>query len=317
MSGLPNVSVILPLYNCEKYISRCLDSILEQTLSNIEIIIVDDGSTDSSLAICKKYAQKCSNIVLISQENSGAAIARITGLKAARGKFIGFVDADDWVDSRMFETLYSEAQRLNADIIQCGFLKTKTDHSKISFKFNLSETLCVSSKEALFQLWGIHQPARFNYLLWNKIYRKNIFEEIELPTYHKANNDVPIIPRVFYGAKRIAVTEQPFVFYFSRNDEINKSISDIQDSSLNKKIYSHILAFCDVSNYYRERNQELYLASLRHTVSWSLSALIHKNISSDCKALAKATIKSAKIWGNPFIPQRKKIVALLIQWLCQ
>lgn len=310
------MSVIVPVYNCEKYLSRCLESLLRQTLQDMEIIVVNDGSTDNSPAICRKYAGQFDNITLIDQENRGAAAARIEGIRAARGEFIGFVDGDDWVDARMYETLYSEAQRLDADIIQCGYIKTDQEECAIPGQFDPTRTSCCSGREALFQLFGVRSEARFNYLLWNKIYRAEIFRTLELPTYHKANNDVPVIPRTFYEAKRIAVTEQQFIFYFSRNDKLNRSISDIQNSSLSRKIHSHILAFGDVSDYFRERDRELYLASLKHTISWALSALIRRNISPECRNLAKETIRKARLRGNPFIPWKKKFTAMLIQKYC-
>lgn len=103
------VSVIVPVYNVEKYLRECLNSLVNQTLKEIEIICINDGSEDSSLEILNEYASKDSRFVIINQENSGQSVARNKGLDVAKGEYIGFVDSDDWVDLNFFENLYSEA----------------------------------------------------------------------------------------------------------------------------------------------------------------------------------------------------------------
>ncbi len=100
------LSVIIPVYNVESYLERCLDSIINQTYKNLEIILVNDGSTDKSESICNYYAKKDNRIIVINQENGGSSIARNTGLKNCNGEFIGFVDSDDWLKLNMFYILY-------------------------------------------------------------------------------------------------------------------------------------------------------------------------------------------------------------------
>lgn len=115
----PDVSIIIPVYNAEKYLSRCLDSILKQTLQNWELLLIDDGSKDHSGSICDSYADKDARIQVIHQENGGASSARNIGLAAASGKYIGFVDADDWVVSEMYQRLLSVAIEKNCDLVMC------------------------------------------------------------------------------------------------------------------------------------------------------------------------------------------------------
>lgn len=119
--GKYKISVIVPVYNKEKYLKECIESILQQTLSNIEIVIVDDGSKDESINIAKEYAKKNENIKLISQENQGVISARITGYKNASGEYIAWVDADDFIEENMYEKLYTKAIETDSDIAICKY----------------------------------------------------------------------------------------------------------------------------------------------------------------------------------------------------
>ena len=117
---MPVVSIIVPVYNAEKYIERCINSLRCQTLSDIEIILVDDSSTDSSLDMCKKMAEADSRIKVIHKENEGAGLARNAALSIASGKYIGFLDSDDYVEKDMFETLYNKAKEYSSDLVMSG-----------------------------------------------------------------------------------------------------------------------------------------------------------------------------------------------------
>ncbi len=122
-----DVSVIVPVYNAEKYIRKCIESVLQQTLSSWELILVDDGSKDNSLEICQEYAQKYRGIVAIHQENGGSSVARNFGLRKATGRYIAFIDADDWIHTRMLEVLVEKAEQTNADIVICNYFNCYED----------------------------------------------------------------------------------------------------------------------------------------------------------------------------------------------
>lgn len=117
------ISIVVPVYNVEKYLVRCLDSIINQSIREIEIILVDDGSTDISGDICDKYALQDERIKVIHKENGGLVSARQAGIKVASGQYIGFVDSDDWIESNMFQSLYKEAVLNNADAVAEGMLE--------------------------------------------------------------------------------------------------------------------------------------------------------------------------------------------------
>ena len=128
------VSIIVPVYNTGKYLDRCLDSIQSQTLKEIEIIVVNDGSTDSSLDIIKKHMENDSRIVLINQENGGQSLARNNGIKIAKGKYIGFVDSDDYIEENMYEVLYKMAEENSTDIAICNVNRVYEDSKVLEKK---------------------------------------------------------------------------------------------------------------------------------------------------------------------------------------
>ncbi len=129
IKSAPKVSIIVPVYNVEKYAEQCFDSLLAQTLQDIEIILVDDGSTDSSGEICDKYAQKDDRVKVIHQDNKGLGLSRNSGMAIARGDYIGFVDSDDYVSEDMYRILYENAQKYNADISYCREKRFRTGDS--------------------------------------------------------------------------------------------------------------------------------------------------------------------------------------------
>ena len=138
MINNPKVSVIVPVYNVEKYLKRCLDSLINQTLKDIEIIVVNDGSTDNSLDILNKYAENDSRIKVIDKENSGVSDCRNIAMKQMKGKYIMFVDSDDWIDNNALEIMYTKIEEEKSDVVMCTYMREFTNHSKEKI-FNLPE----------------------------------------------------------------------------------------------------------------------------------------------------------------------------------
>ena len=161
------VSIIIPVYNAQKYLRRCLDSLINQTLKEIEIICINDGSTDNSLNILKEYEQNDSRIIIINQENSGIGKARNSGIKIAKGEYIGFVDADDWVDKDYYEKLYNAAKKYDSDIAAGDFYREGKIFKTKKLKHTAEEF--ITDKEKIFKKAVI---PRYNYV-WNKIYRSS------------------------------------------------------------------------------------------------------------------------------------------------
>ncbi|WP_010237898.1 glycosyltransferase [Clostridium arbusti] len=168
------ISIIVPIYNVEQYLSRCLDSIISQTYTNLEIILVDDGSTDDSWSICKKYAKIDKRIVLIKQENKGVSSARNEGIRIATGEYIAFVDSDDYIDNDMYEILYNLMnENNNIDLAICETVKDNIKSKSDISILNRNETL-----KALFNMKS------FRGYIFNKLFRKSIIEKNNL-TFNK------------------------------------------------------------------------------------------------------------------------------------
>lgn len=211
------ISIIVPVYNVEKYLSQCLDSVVNQTLKDIEIICVNDGSTDKSRKILSEYAQKDSRIIIVDQENQGLSAARNTGMRVAKGEYIGFVDSDDWVDETMYEKLYQKALQFDSEMVLTGVHKFDDEEKKVVDDdpyftlgyFNSSfDNVCFNhfqTKEFLFE---------FCVMAWNKIYKRSFLEEHSAKFPHGLIfEDGPFFHHIFYKMERISLVRENLYFY--------------------------------------------------------------------------------------------------------
>ena len=178
----PDITVIVPVYNTEPYLRRCIESIINQTFHNIEIILVDDGSTDASAEILSDYASRDNRITVIQQENQGLSAARNTGMRSAEGEYIMFVDSDDWIDANTCEKALRAAKTFSADIVIWTYIREYSSHSIIAEQFSMKEfTWSGNEKNDVFcELMGPHgtkitHPERIDNqsVVWNKLYKKD------------------------------------------------------------------------------------------------------------------------------------------------
>ena len=170
------ISIIVPVYKVEKYLDKCVQSIVDQTYKNLEIILVDDGSPDHCGAMCDAWAAKDSRIKVIHQENQGGGPARNAGLDIAQGAFIGFVDSDDYIAPQMYEHLHS-LFTTDVDLVECEYLEVTEDDAV--FYLSNQNVSIFSSTEAMREHIRDHF---FSQLLWNKLYRRNVTENIRFPS---------------------------------------------------------------------------------------------------------------------------------------
>lgn len=203
----PKISVIVPVYNVEKYLSKCLNSLVNQTLKELEIICVNDGSTDNSGQILENFAQKDTRIKVFSQENSGQSVARNVAIEHSTGEYLGFVDSDDWVDLDYFEKLYNTAKDFDCDIACAGFKRCKKFRSPI--KKSYKEIKIYSDiNDKVF----VDKLPKHNYL-WNKIYRRDkwnfkftegrIFEDMAILIKILFNYDKMVtVPDTYYNYRK-------------------------------------------------------------------------------------------------------------------
>lgn len=222
------ISVIVPVYNVERYLNRCIDSIINQTYKKLEIILIDDGSTDNSKKICNEYANENKKIKAIFKKNGGLSDARNKGIESATGKYITFVDPDDYVEKNFIETMYNNIIKYNADISIVGFKnvyekKNNNEENKVDdrgIKF-------YNSKEAIEKLFDKNS---FNNYAWNKLYKKSLFDSIKFPV-NKKMEDLGTMYKLFSLAKKIIYQNIELYNYVIRDGSItnNKNIKFYQD----------------------------------------------------------------------------------------
>lgn len=252
------VSIVIPVYNAQNYLSGCLDSLVKQTLTDIEIICIDDGSTDHSLEILKRYAEKDNRITVIEQKNSGAGAARNVGISCSKGQYIGFVDSDDTVDKEMFSKLYSQAVKDNSDMVINGQVKLSTH--KIHYFTDAGTLYLMEEKPFTIRDFPVILNSCF---LWNRIFRRNFIlgNHFFIPENRKFAEDLLFCTQTSVCAKSISCISEPYYTYNihqgSLTDTLNKSrdksdyiiaISETKDFLLSKDVYSYckkdFLTFC-------------------------------------------------------------------------
>lgn len=205
-SSNPKISLIIPVYNVEKFLKTTLDSVFAQTFKDFEVIIVNDGSTDSSLEIIKEYSKNYSNMVVINQENQGQGIARNNALKVAKGEYIAFLDSDDFLEPDFLEVLYNTAVDNNADIACCSFkLNYEKGFHELFMAFTPRKCSVISSDEALKKLI---LDITIHHFLWNKIYKRSLFTENSITFYDMFFEDIATCPKLFYYANKVAITNK-------------------------------------------------------------------------------------------------------------
>ncbi|MDR1628362.1 MAG: glycosyltransferase family 2 protein [Oscillospiraceae bacterium] len=231
---IPDISVIIPVYNGEKYLKKSLNSVAAQTFNNFEVIIVDDGSEDNSLYIIKEYENKYSNFKWFSIKKNGVSVARNIGIEKSRGKYLSFIDSDDFVLPNFLEILYNNMKENNTDIACCNYYLYWPKRN-----FYIKNVICLpsgvySSDKALYSLV---KDVRLHFFLWNKLWKKSLFTDnnIKFPQ-NKCYEDVYACLRAFYFSKSISVISAPLYFYTRRNDSY-------ESSTTLKKYQDYIAAF--------------------------------------------------------------------------
>lgn len=220
------VSIIIPVYNVEKYLERCILSVLSQTHKELELILVNDGSTDQSLQICQKYETLDKRIKLVNQKNSGASAARNTGLKCASGSYIAFIDSDDYVSKNYIKNLLLAAKEKNLDLVQCCYvLANDKTNSFPDDTYNSSDLKVITKADALNQ-------RAYKVVIWGKIYKKELFEGFQYREGSIYEDDASYY--IFVDrANRIGILDEVLYYYYMapnsviRNQKKNKSIAFI------------------------------------------------------------------------------------------
>lgn len=241
------ISIIVPVYNVEKYVSSCIESLVQQSYKNIEIILINDGSTDNSLSVCKSLALLYTNIILIDQENQGLSETRNTGISHAKGKYIAFIDSDDIVHKDFVLTLHSAIGE--ASIAICR-LKKFGQNDPVSLLTKLNEFLIISySGEEANSLLYDQDKGMAMAVATNKLFSKEIWKTIKFPKdrYHE---DIAIIYLLYDQAKSVKFIDAELYFYRTRNDSITSKRSF-------KSIKDEYKALSEQIDFFKKKKQNL------------------------------------------------------------
>lgn len=282
----PLISIIIPVYNVEKYINNCMESVCRQTYQNLEIILVDDGAKDSSGNICDEWAKKDSRIVVIHKMNGGLSDARNVGIQAASGKYLMFIDSDDIVSELLVEHLYSGITEADAQISICDPVHLRPDeqplyqHAKKQKYYNAEDALC----EMMYQ-------TSFLFSAWGKLYRAELFNDICFPV-GLLFEDVAVMYKLFAKCEKIVYTDAKLYGYLHRENSITTAKFSKRDCD--------ILGICKKQVAFAENfSPKVYKAAMTYQVVGALRVYLNASNSDEfqeeiqfCKKIIRQNIKN-------------------------
>lgn len=221
---MPTVSIIVPIYNVELYLEKCVHSLINQTLTDIEIILVNDGSFDSCAEICERLAGLDNRIKVIHKKNGGLSSARNEGLKVAKGKYIGFVDSDDWVEPYMFQSMVENAEQNNSDLVVCAFRTVY--HNEVIHRFSNLKNETIDLEKMGLSSYILNYIIRFQHSnsVWNKLYKRCVIEANSIK--FEPNNDIyaeDLLFNLYYFChiKLISTVPLECINYLQRPDSLS------------------------------------------------------------------------------------------------
>lgn len=247
-----NLSIIVPVYNVEKYIKECIDSILNQSFQDFELILVNDGSTDSSGKICNEYSKKDDRIEVIHKDNGGLSSARNAGIEKAKGLYIGFVDSDDWIHENMYSHMIDYANIQNADIVVCNIMSMRKNGNEIPYT-NIKYDISFTREEAMSELFK-NEIILFS--ACNKIFRREIFDGLR---YKEGIilEDMDLSYKLFNKANKVYYIHNPYYHYRYNDASILRSkfnLTRLDEYMVRKEMYefyrSEIPEIADLVYYY-------------------------------------------------------------------
>lgn len=309
---MPKVSVIIPIYNVEKYLRRCLDSVLAQTFTDIEIICINDGSTDGSAAILEEYAGKDSRIKIVNQENQGLSITRNKGLEIAVGEYIAFADSDDFYAPAFLQTLLNTMEQTGADIVGCDFQKIYKKTDTLGQIHKIEPKIYPNALDVL-----LHPKNFIHFNVWNKLYKRDVIGDIRFVP-HIYYEDWVFNCCVFERAQRFAWIKEKLYAYRISNTSIMRSDFNVQ------KLNDYVIGIKEVHNYFvayaPEKWEKIRQTRISRTVKMMMnSALRSKNnnlIQTTAQALKKLKSEELITYTGLSIANKIKLFRFLCYYLC-
>lgn len=259
----PLISVVIPVYNVADFLDQCMESVCKQTYTHLEIILVDDGSTDASAEMCRSWAKKDSRIKLIRQQNQGLSGARNTGIEVATGEWLAFVDSDDWIELDMYEGMMKSALASDADIVACGHIREKRKKKKVLIPSEKPRTVTPDEAQRM-----VVEDRKLQNHAWSKIYRKHIFDTVRFPI-GAIYEDIAVSHLLFAQANHILLMDKAYYHYRIRIGGLSRAsrINAYKES----QYFTHVTSQIDFvvkntgwmdANYYLHRRAVRYIGHL-------------------------------------------------------
>lgn len=315
--GGMKVSVIVPVYNTEKYLRDCLESLVNQTIDEIEIIVINDGSTDNSLQVIKSYKERYNNIILIDKKNEGQGKARNIALDICMGEYISFVDSDDYIDVHMLEDMYSKAKEWDLDIVVCNYTIVHADGKVVDSGIMLNNSEILNEKEVVEKFLTTNIIGGFS---WNKIFKRKLFanHNIRYPEKMKYE-DMPMVLECIINSNRIGFLNNNY-YYYIQHDNSTTNVANVKydwdylrsifmiKSLLAKyrleKLFSQELTYYIVDSLIGRYNKIFLLKGVNKKIKDDTEKLIIKSFNE------YSLFKLLKI---PFFSRKKKLWILLLK----
>lgn len=260
------VSIIIPIYNVERYLDRCIASVANQTYQDIQIILVDDGSTDSSPAICDSWAHKDTRITVVHQVNGGVSAARNRGLDVATGEYILWVDSDDYIAPETIGIMMCTAAQTDVDMVICDFKKGTDDH----YVFKTASTIAceqIDKVSALNRIYADSHSALRYAAPWAKLAKRGIYHDIRYPD-GKIFEDIYTTHKLICRCERIAVLDIPLFYYFQRPDSIMNATFSMKKLDYLQALVERIAFFKECSF---DELESIAFDELLHSLIWEYS----------------------------------------------
>lgn len=288
------VSVIVPIYKVEQYLEKCVNSIKNQTYKNLEIILVDDGSPDNCPALCDSLAKTDNRIKVIHKTNGGLSDARNVGFSSSTGKYISFVDSDDYLNTNFIETLYNNLINTDADMSICSFLKVQENENIDNLIVENAEIFEFDDSNKFEQLYG---PYKLEFVTaWGKLYKREIFEKIKYPV-GKINEDEFVCHHILSLCKKICYTDSKYYYYLQRQNSIMNQKYTEKNFNAFEGLYDRFL-------FFKENYPKLSLEALYAYLFTIMNK--YNRFEQNCRKILMKNFKTTTIENKDLIKQLSK-----------
>lgn len=305
---MKKISIIVPVYNVEKYVEKCIQSLINQSYKNIEIILVDDGSNDRSNKIIDEYAKVDSRILTIHQKNKGVSAARNAGLKVATGEYVGFVDPDDYVDFQMYETMLKKIELNMSDLAVCGFSKV-TELSDKEEIFEIKDEL-LSPKKCVEDLFDFRGGYAIKPSVWNKLFRRDKIGDLKFDENIGISEDLKFVVQYILKCNSIVYVKQAFYKNLQRDGSITRS----------KGKAAQIIKTVEIDNFVYDEIKKIYPDLREVVLDWIVQdnrgwyGLVKQEDAEIAKKMKKMIMRNRwRIMSSKRIYWKEKVI-MLVGW---